>query len=273
MEQLRKAVDVSRDFLGYLEEADKNELYRIGKRRAFAKNDFIFKAGEEDLNVWVVIRGRVKLFGSSAQGRDVLLWFTLAGEIFGLAECLQEGPRQIHARAAEKCETLSVAHTEFKEWLSLRPDVAYYLMKIMAMRMRELGQRFLSLANGSVQMEIAQLLLRLSASYGKLAGQHIHVSIPLTVQDIADMAGASRQGVSTCLAEMKRQGIIDSVRHFMIIKKLDYLQQIANGQSETVPRRHMQINTAGKMERPKRDRYDIAQTVLGKKEQRPERNS
>ena len=273
MEQLQKEVDASRDFLGHLEEADKNELYRIGKRRAFAKNDFIFKAGEEDLNVWVVIRGRVKLFGSSAQGRDVLLWFTLAGEIFGLAECLQEGPRQIHARAAEECEALSIAYTEFKEWLSLRPDVAYYLMKIMAMRMRELGQRFLSLANGSVQMEIAQLLLRLSASYGKLAGQHIHVSIPLTVQDIADMAGASRQGVSTCLAEMKRQGIIDSVRHFMIIKKLDYLQQIANGQSETVPRRHMQINTAGKMERPKRDRYDIAQTVLGKKEQRPERNS
>lgn len=234
MEQLPKEVNVSRNFLGHLEEGDKNELYRIGKKRAFAKNDFVFKAGEEDLNVWVVTRGRVKLFGSSAQGRDVLLWFTLAGEVFGLAECLQEGPRQIYARTAEKCEAISIAHTEFKEWLSLRPEVAYYLMQIMAMRMRELGQRFLSLANGNVQMEIAQLMLRLCASYGKLAGQHIHVSIPLTVQDIADMAGASRQGVSTCLAEMKRQGIIDCVRHFMIIKKLENLHQIAEGDTALI---------------------------------------
>ena len=234
MEQLQKRLDAPLDFLSPLQDPDKNELYRIAKIRTFAKNDFIFKAGENDLNVYVLKCGRAKLFGSSAQGRDVLLWFTRPGEIFGLAECLQERPRLIYARAAEGCEVLSIAHTQFKEWLSVRPEAAYCLMKIMAVRMRELGQRFLSLANGNIQMEIAQLLVRLGATYGELAGQYIHVGIPLTVQDIADMVGTSRQGVSTCLAEMKRQGIIDSERHFLIIKKLENLHQIANGQSETV---------------------------------------
>ena len=234
MEQLQNRVNTPLDFLAQLQDPDKDELYRIGKRRIFAKNDFIFKTGENDLNVWVIIRGRVKLFGSSAQGRDVLFWFSLVGEIFGLAESLQERPRLIYARAAEECEVLSVAHIPFKEWLSIRPEATYSLMKIMALRMRELGQRFLSLANGNIQMEVAQLLVRLGASYGKLAGQCIRMGIPLTEQDIADMVGASRQGVSTCLAEMKRQGIVDSEHHFLIIKKLENLHQIANGERETV---------------------------------------
>ena len=234
MEQMQKRVNAPLDFLAQLQHADKEDLYRLGKTRTYAKNDFLFKAGESDMNVYVLKRGRVKLFGSSAEGRDVLLWFSLAGEIFGMAESLQEQPRLIYARAAEESEVLCVAHTQFKEWFSTRPAVACCLMKIMALRMRELGQRFLSLANGNIQMEIAQLLIRLGTNYGKLAGQHIHVGIPLTEQDIADMVGTSRQGVSTCLAEMKRQGIVDSARHFLVIKNLANLHQIANGHSEAV---------------------------------------
>ena len=230
MELLQKEISILRDFLSQLKDSDKSELYRIGKKRTFAKNDFVFKAGDHDCNVWILTRGRVKLYGSSAQGRDTLFWFTLADEIFGLAECLQEQPRMIYARAAEASEAISITHAQFKEWLSVRPEIAFYLLKVMTGRMRELGQRFLSLANGNIQMEIAQLLVRLIANYGKVVGKYIHVNIPLTEQDIADMVGNSRQGVSSCLAAMKRQGIVDCERHFMIIKKPEHLRQIAEGQ-------------------------------------------
>lgn len=229
MEQLQKRVCAPLDFLEQLQEADKKELHSLGKIRSFAKNDFLFKVSENDFNVYVLKSGRVKIFVSSAEGRDVVLWFAIAGEIFGMAESLQEKPRLIYARAAEPCEVLCIARAQFKEWLATRPEVAFNLMKIMAMRMRELGQRFLSLASGNIQIEIAQLLVRLGASHGRLAGQHIHMGIPLTEQDIADMVGTTRQGVSTCLAQMKRQGIVDTQRHFLIIKQPEGLQQIAEG--------------------------------------------
>jgi len=83
-------------------------------------------------------------------------------------------------------------------------------------------------------MEVAQLLIRLGATYGRLAGHHVHLGIPLTEQDIADMVGSSRQGVSTCLAKMKREGTIDIVKHFLIIKKQKALHQVANGPDEMV---------------------------------------
>ena len=117
--------------------------------------------------------------------------------------------------------------------------------------MRELGQRFLSLANGNIQMEIAQLLIRLGLTYGRLAGHHVHLGIPLTEQDIADMVGSSRQGVSTCLAKMKREGTIDIVKHFLIIKKQEDLLKIAKGSEGRVAverrrsRRHWQGAESG----------------------------
>ena len=217
------------DLLAQLQESENHGLERIGKKRIFAKNDFIFKAGQSDLNVYILNRGRVKIFGSSKAGRDVLLWFCIAGEVFGLAECLEEKPRLIYARAAEPCEILCVAQTQFFEYVASQPQIAFCLMKILAVRMRELGQRFLSLANGNIQMEIAQLLIRLGATHGRLAGPHIRMGIPLTEQDIADMVGSSRQGVSTCLAKMKRAGIIDISKHILTVKKQEELHQIAKG--------------------------------------------
>lgn len=229
MEQFQNRVCAPLDFLGHLQEADKDELHSLGKVRTFDKNDFIFKANGTDFNIFFLKSGRVKLFISSAAGRDVVLWFAVAGEIFGLAESLQETPRMIYARAAEPCEVLCIARTQLKEWLATHPDISFSLMKILAVRMRELSQRFLSLASGNIQVEIAQLLLRLGMSHGHSTGEHIQMGIPLTEQDIADMVGTTRQGVSTCLAQMKRQGIVDTERHFLIIKQPDGLQQIADG--------------------------------------------
>ena len=234
MKEQQEGASLHLDFLSQLTSPDKNELYRIGHKRTFAKNEFIFKVGDNDSNVWILTRGRVKVFKSSAEGRDVLLWFALAGDIFGMAECMQERTRLVYARASEATEGICISHTQFKEWILARPEIAYMLMKIVTVRMREIGQRFLSLANGNIQLEIAQLLLRLGASYGKFDGPDLHIGIPLTEQDIADMVGISRQGVSSCLANMKRHGILDCVQHFMVIKKLDELKRLSNVKSETM---------------------------------------
>jgi CRP/FNR family transcriptional regulator len=231
MELLQQQSDVPLNFSAQLEDSEKDQLQRIGTKRVVAKNNFVFKAGQTDLNVYILNHGRVKLYGSSPEGRDVLLWFSVPGEIFGLSECLQLGPRQVYARAAEPCEILCITHAQFKSWLMTRPEVSVLLMRIMALRMRELGQRFLSLANGNIQREIAQLLLRLGTTYGELAGYDVHIGIPLTEQDIADMVGSSRQGVSACLAKMKRLGTIDIVKRYLIIKKHGDLQTIAGAVS------------------------------------------
>lgn len=217
------------NFLTQLTAIDKNELNRIGKTRSYAKNDFIFTAGEIDVNICVLLRGRVKIFSSSAEGRDSLLWFSLEGEIFCLAECLQNKPRLISAQAIVPCDVLFIERSKFATWLISRPETAISLLKIMAQRILDIGQRFLSLANGNVQREIAQLLIHLGNTHGVLTGNHIQIGIPLTEQDIADMVGARRQGVSTYLAEMKRQDIIEIIRHFVVIKRAALLRQIADG--------------------------------------------
>jgi len=233
MDERQADANQNLNFLSQLTDADKAELNRIGHKRTFAKNDFIFKAGDNDSNVWILTQGRVKIFKSSAQGRDILLWFALSGDIFGMAECMQERKRLVYARASEATESICISHAQFKEWVCARPEIAYILMKMVTVRMREIGQRFLSLANGNIQLEIAQLLLSLGKTYGKLVGPDIHIGIPLTEQDMADMVGSNRQGVSGCLANMKRHGILDCTHHFIVIKKLDQLKHMAHEANET----------------------------------------
>ena len=240
--------DANINFLAQLTASDKNELYLIGYKKSFAKNEFIFKAGDTDSNIWILTRGRVKIFMCSVQGRDILLWFALAGSIFGLAASAPEQSRIASALTSEEADAICISLIKFKEWVSVRPKVSYLLTEIVSARMNEIGQRFLSLANGNIQLVIAQLLLRLGSNYGKQIGTELHIDIPLTVQDIADMAGSSRQGVSSCLANMKRYGIIDIVHHFFILKRLNKLKRLANEKFETNPNPNW-MNETSKMER------------------------
>ena len=236
------------NFLAQLTTSDKSELYRIGYKKTFAKNEFIFKAGDKDSNIWLLTSGRVKIFMSSVQGRDILLWFALAGSIFGLGASEPEQTRIVNALTSEEVDAICISLTKFKEWVSIRPEISYLLTKIVSARMNEIGQRFLSLANGNIQLEIAELLLRLGSNYGTQVGTELHIDVPLTVQDIADMAGSSRQGVSSCLANMKRHGIIDISHHFFILKRLDKLKRLASEKLESSPNANW-MNETSKMER------------------------
>lgn len=230
MDQLRIRTDASLDFLGQLIDSERALLFRLGKRRVFAKKEYIFKAGQTEQTVYVVIRGCVKISGSTAEGRNVLLWFSISGEILGLAGSLQLQPQLIYALAVGPCEVLCIPQLHFEEWLRTRPDIAISLIRILAARVREFGRRFLAtLASGNILVEIAQLLIQMGETYGVPDGRHVCIAIPLTEQDIADMIGASRQGVSSCLAKMKRAGKIGVMKRYLTIKDSAYLHSIANG--------------------------------------------
>jgi len=237
------------DFLSQLSDEDKSELLRIGYKKSFLKNDFIFRTGDFDANIWILIQGRIKIFKSSVQGRDLLLWFTTPGDIFGIAECMHERTRMVNARAAESSELICVPHAKFKDWVIARPKIAYMLIQIVSGRLREISNRFLSLANGNIQLEITQLLISLGIRYGTQVGSEIHFGIPFTEQDIADMAGTSRQGVSTLLADLKRQEIIECEHHLIVIKKLDQLEDMANIKNKTAST-SKQIHISRKTEVP-----------------------
>lgn len=216
------------DFLSRLSKTDAEDLARASQHRRFAKNEYIFKAGDPGRNVYFLQQGRVKIYQPAPEGKDVILWFCFPGDMFGMAEVARGGGRVVHAQACEATEVLVLSQNELTEYLQTHSAAAMLIMQVLSGRLRALGDVVVNLINDDAQTRIIKLILRLATRYGVRVGQDIHLSIQLTHQEIADMVGATRQTVTSVLSQLQRQGLLRLENRRIRIESMESLDEMTN---------------------------------------------
>ncbi len=215
------------DFLAQLPGADRAEFESRGRRERYARGEFVFRTGEPSECAYLLLDGRIKIFQMTAPGREAILWFCLPGELFGLAEMVGGGGRPINAQACEACDVLSVRRQEFQALVETHPRIALLSMQMLASRLRALGETFANLVADDADTRIAKLILRLAAVHGERHGRDVRLGLPLTHQEIANMAGTSRQTATQVMNDLKRRGLLGIDGHRIRIDDADGLWKIA----------------------------------------------
>ena len=205
------------DFLSQMIEKDRDDLLSRAEFREYEKSDYIFQAGDPGNNVYILMDGRAKIFQNAENGKEMILWFCLPGEVFGLAEVPRGGVREVHAEACTHCSVYAIPRKQFQAFLLDHPATALQVLELLSCRMRVLGHMMMNLATDDVTSRIIKLMMRLAARYQQEPNRAISLDIPLTHQEIADMIGASRQTVTSVLGDLRRQGILDVAAHRITI--------------------------------------------------------
>ncbi|HYA36954.1 MAG TPA: Crp/Fnr family transcriptional regulator [Candidatus Methylomirabilis sp.] len=209
---------------------DRDDLLHIAAQRNAAKGELIFQAGSPGNNVYFLESGRVKIYHLSLTGKEILLWFCVPGEVFGLAEaCHSGGGRQVYAETCESSRVLSVRQEDFKTYLAAHPAAALLVNDVLACRLRSLGNVIQSLVASDVNERVAQLLVRLAANHGRrVPNGDVYLDIRLTHQEMANMIGTTRQSVTSALNALRRLGVLDfDDRHRLYIHSERLLDKTA----------------------------------------------
>jgi len=214
----------SKDFFSTISSDDQRDLYSIGEKCCFSKDEMIFHIGSASNDIYILLEGRVKIYELSQEGKELILWFCFPGELFGLAEVVKRDFREVNAQACSSVEILVIKHAEFKQYLHDHPDVAMEVITLLSSRLRELGDVLLNLASDDVTSRVVKLITRLSARYGKPFGNDVYLDIPLTHQEMADMIGTSRQTVTTVLGSLRRKGILRTEQRNIYIQDSQWLE-------------------------------------------------
>lgn len=74
------------DFPSQLDDGTRSVLLARATRRHLHKGEFVFRIGDPDDTVFMLLSGRIKTYKISPNGREVILWFGFPGEVFGFAE-------------------------------------------------------------------------------------------------------------------------------------------------------------------------------------------
>lgn len=178
---------------------------------SLAKNDTLFSSDDPVDTVYLLTRGRVKVYCLAAEGKELILWFCVPGDLFGVAGTADD-LRGACARACQASEVMAIPRERFREFLLRYPSAALEVLDALSQRVRTLSDTVQNLATTCVTERVASLLQRLDGNHRLCDGDVRCHDIPLTHQDIADMVGCCRQSVSESLGELKRAGAISCGR-------------------------------------------------------------
>jgi CRP-like cAMP-binding protein len=175
-----------------------DELAESHGEDSYAGGTFVFREGDESARVHVVRSGRLELSRSLGE-RRVTLQVLRPGDVFGDVPVLLGQPEPFDARAMEDSVVLSFDVDSLYELLRTRPRMAERWLVSLAERTYGFQQRLNDLLSGSLEGQLASLLLR-EADDGE---------VDLTQQAIADLLGTQRSSVNRVLKNLETAGVIE----------------------------------------------------------------
>jgi CRP/FNR family cyclic AMP-dependent transcriptional regulator len=189
-------------------------LARVVSRKSYARGNLILTAGDATDALYILISGRIKVFMSDPDGKEVILSILGPNEYFGEMGLIDNCPRSANVAALERSELVCISKLDFKRCMADSFDMAMTVMRGLVKRLREADDQIGSLALMDVFGRVARLLLETSEVIG---GERV-VTTKLSKQDIARMIGASREMVSRVMKHLQEAGYIEVRANTIVIR-------------------------------------------------------
>jgi CRP/FNR family transcriptional regulator, cyclic AMP receptor protein len=181
----------------------------IAMQIAYPSRSIVFEEGQRTSGIFVVCSGQIKLSATSRDGRTMILKIATPGDVLGLTATLNDLPYEVTAETLEPCQIRSVRRRDFLEFLAQFGKVSRQAAQVVAREYHEvfLDARRLALS-GSAAGRLAQLLLDWART-GACGRPELRFTMALTHEELANMAGTSRETVTRLLNQFERDELIE----------------------------------------------------------------
>ena len=197
-------------------------------QRVYEKDEYIFFEGDPGEWLVFVAKGRVKMIKHSESGRETILSTFGPGQIVGEVGVLVGEEYPATAQALEPTVTLNLRREDYVELVRTHPDLAWALIRELGRRLQRSHETIRSLAVEKVERRIARVLLRMASTAGKrLENGAVEITLPLSRQDIADMAGTVMETAIRTLSKFQRQGLVETREGHIVLLEPHQLVAIA----------------------------------------------
>lgn len=204
-----------------LEDKDLQKIVHLGTRQKYKKGNIVVLEQESGAALFVIISGKVKVVRMDEDGREVILSMFGPGEFFGEMSLLDGMARSASVVATVKSELFMIHRRDFLELLHEYPSVAISLLAELAMRLRKADMQIKSLSLKDAAGRVANVLLMLSDDLGVFRKGKVEIEDMPLQQDIANMAGTSRETVSRMLHQFIRDGQVQLKGNKLIINDFE----------------------------------------------------
>ena len=211
-------------YYSMFQEEDKlSNLFTASPAVSYSKKEIILHSFAEYESLFIVKDGVVRSFYTDEKGVELTVNLLKPRAIFPLSGYLT-GKENLYDFEAFTDVTLHKAPKEkVKEIIFKSAEFSSYYLEKFSQALEGYVVRSRFLANGNATQKITSALLMLSRRFGKEAEEKTIINLPLTHQDIADLAGVTRETVSILIGLLRKEGIISTRAKYLTILNSDKL--------------------------------------------------
>lgn len=176
-------------------------------RQQVDAGELIFNEGDACQGLFIVETGAVKIFKTSASGREQILAIEGPGGLIAELPVFDDGPYPASASATEPTTLLFLSKRDFRSLCLEHPEMGLKVLKAVGQRLRRLVGLIEELSFTTVRHRLASLLMRLARTEGKATARGIELTLPSN-QELGNQIGTVRELVSRNLSRFQAEGAI-----------------------------------------------------------------
>ncbi len=173
----------------------------------YAKNQVIHNDGDASQYVWMLLKGKVRIYKEGIGQRPQIIRLLKPDDIFGYRACTVNEPYNSSASALEACIVYRLKREFFNELIRENGAFCYQVMLMMAKDLAISEIQTVNLTQKHIRGRLAESLLLLLKNYGfEEDGQTLAMLLPR--EDLAHMSNMTTSNAIRTLSQFAQEGIV-----------------------------------------------------------------
>lgn len=193
------------------------------------KGGLIWLDGTREDYFCVVGRGFVKMSRNTSAGQEVTTELMGPGQVFGLLGALDGHGCPQSAKAVTDVCYLKVRKTAFTPIYESNQVIKDSLVRRTGNRLRQAYDMIAYLSGGKVEQRVAAVLLLIAQSFGRDESDGTYLDVPLTRQEIAELAGTTVESAIRVMSRWQKAGWVSTKSQTICILEIDELFKLVRG--------------------------------------------
>lgn len=188
----------------HLEEEQMDEVMETANSVAFKKGEIIYRDGEESDSLYIVHKGKIKMYRLSESGKEQLLRILNPGEFTGELALFKESTHEAYAEAMVETTVCMIQRTDLQELMLRYPSISLKILSEFSHRLEQSEKQTTMFATEKVETRIALFL----AQCVEEEGSQIEIVLPMSKKDLASYLGTTPETISRKFTEFEENGLI-----------------------------------------------------------------
>lgn len=177
--------------------------------------------------LFVLQRGRVRLYRATPEGREFTLAVLQSGTVFGEMVLTGQRLRNCYAQAVEESEVSAMCRADVERLIMDRPAVGLQLVHLLSDRLSTYETRLQDIALKEVPARLASLILLLIEGEGLRTATGYKIPTRYTHQQLASLVGSNREAVTRAFGRLRKAGAVEIRERHIYVTDVDTLNRLA----------------------------------------------